>query len=201
MLSPVEWYFLASLGYPVVSVVHAFAKRGAYNAEIMSKKCTEVHVIEFRSQETSTKSPVYVGNQHLKVPVGGGSSTSWEKVGCGARIVGSTESIPKLNKYMLTLKAEKEFYVDTHYANNYEDIRPLLESYNMTNKIPVVLPMRIDIYKIPGPTVYFDKHIEYLDNNRARLLRTKMICQRLPLTAIVPLIALGAFGIGFGFSK
>lgn len=193
MFTAFEWYFLASMGYPIASAAYVFAKKDTFDSQIVAKKCTELQMIEFYARESNYNAPIYVGNQYAKIPVGGGSYSDWREVGRGARIVESSESVQDLHKYNVVIGSKQKFPIDTNYANHYENLVPLLESYNLKNKIPISIPMRIDSYKVPGPTIYFDAQTCLLDNNRSALLREKMFQKRLPLTILVPSVALTAF--------
>jgi hypothetical protein len=90
---------------------------------------------------------------------------------------------------------EEEFETGTVIANELTVCKPVLEHYEMYDKIPVSLPMKLRYFTIPGKEIYIHMKTSLIDNNKTRLLREVMWKKRLPGTVMIPLMALMVYAL------
>lgn len=189
MFSDFEWYLLLSYGYPVVSLIHGLKKKENYEKELILEEIAENKVAEYvniHSKEIKMDIPMYVGNQHAHIPVGGGMRTEWESVGSGM-------IIPKNgydSKYVGYYPVNDAYYKNTRYANNMREIGAIIDKYKLQHYFPVTLPMKMNNYAIPGKaTIFLHKRTGLFHTEQGRLLNAIMWRKRLPGTVFIPLFA------------
>lgn len=189
MFTLFEWYFLASMGYPVGSFLHACKKAPKFKQDIMKVDCKELQGIDFSALTTQNKPPVYVGVSNTFIPVGGGSDFAWKHVDQTATAIYDN---PHTRVHYPHCSAEDivRTHKKTSYISDAVRLQEICKNVGMYEKIPITIPMRLDYYKVPGP-VYNLYH--YFDTDPTRLLRTTLFKYRWPFTLTVPAVALTAY--------
>lgn len=194
MFSLFEWYILASYGYPLVSIMISQRKKAQYESEIETLDSNKTTGIVLKSREMRWNAPVMMGNQNIHVPVGGGLSTEWKEVGSAVQM--QTDSGKQIFQFVNPTNSS-DFFEQTTFANQLEDVKPVLEHYGLYRHIPVTLPMQIDNYAIPGKQVYLHLNTGLVDNNKQRLLSTVVWKKRIPGTLAIPVLATVCLGISW----
>ena len=189
MFTAFEWYFLASMGYPVISYLHALRQKSSYDGQIVAHKAGDLKGIKFYKSSSQMQMPIYVGNQNVQIPVGGGGfSSSWDFVTSAFRFEKTVDDSGVLIDAEIV--EEDKYQTGRSYANRYEELLPVIESMNLTSRIPITFPMKLVHYTVPGPEIYIHKPTLIVGKERRAVLNGVLFNKRLPGTLTIPGLAI-----------